>query len=291
MKVFISWSGSQSQKVACALREWIPCVLQYVKPYVSSEDIDKGMRWSVDVAKELNDSSYGILCVTSDNQEAPWLNFEAGALSKAIDKSFVTPFLLNLRASDLKNGPLIQFQATAFAQEDVRKLVESINTKSADAERVDAATVKKTFDKWWPELEKELDLILQQVPAKLKSSQAPSKQETMLEELLELARSQQRHLSDPESVLPLRYLEWAFGNVKRDSEKHSPPIPGPFFHETLIDLIGTIGELEPSDLRKKAMRLAERLHSLYHEREARVIAPRRAKAPVINAAAEDTAQK
>jgi hypothetical protein len=154
MKVFVSWSGPLSQKVACALRDWIPCVLQYVRPYVSSEDIDKGTRWSLDIAKELGDSTFGILCVTADNQGAAWLNFEAGALSKAMDKSFVSPFLLNLKAAELKNGPLIQFQATTFSQDEVRKLIESVNNKSADNERVEAATVKRTFEKWWPELER-----------------------------------------------------------------------------------------------------------------------------------------
>lgn len=65
MKVFISWSGDLSKRIAIALKEWIPNVLQSAEPYVSSEDIDKGSRWSTDIAKELADSTYGILCVTS----------------------------------------------------------------------------------------------------------------------------------------------------------------------------------------------------------------------------------
>ncbi len=56
MKVFLSWSGELSLKVAC-VPNWIPSVLRSVKPYVSSEDIDKGSRWSTDIAKELEASS------------------------------------------------------------------------------------------------------------------------------------------------------------------------------------------------------------------------------------------
>jgi len=90
MKVFLSWSGDLSHKVALTLRDWLPSVIQSIEPYVSSEDIDKGARWSTDIASELADSSYGILCVTKENLHAPWLTFEAGALSKTMDKSYVS---------------------------------------------------------------------------------------------------------------------------------------------------------------------------------------------------------
>ena len=46
MKVFISWSGKTSFEVAKVLKEWIPCVIQDIEPYFSSDDIDKGARWS-----------------------------------------------------------------------------------------------------------------------------------------------------------------------------------------------------------------------------------------------------
>ena len=87
MRVFISWSGNKSHKVALVFRDWLPSVIQSIEPYVSSEDIDKGARWSTDIAKELENSTFGILCVTKDNLEAPWLSFEAGALSKTMDKA------------------------------------------------------------------------------------------------------------------------------------------------------------------------------------------------------------
>lgn len=110
MKIFISWSGEISHQVAVVLRDWLPLVIQSIEPYVSSEDIDKGARWSSDIATELDDSSFGILCVTEDNFEAPWLNFEAGALGKSVEKS-------NVKRSDV-HGPILQFQSTIFEKAD-----------------------------------------------------------------------------------------------------------------------------------------------------------------------------
>ena len=61
MKVFISWSGDISHKVAMVLYGWLPDVIQSIDPYVSSEDIHKGTRWIMDISTELEKSAFGIL--------------------------------------------------------------------------------------------------------------------------------------------------------------------------------------------------------------------------------------
>ena len=93
MKVFISWSGQPSKRLGEALRDWLPGVLQLVTPYFTPSDIEKGTLWSTDIAKELSESQVGILCVTRDNIHSDWLLFEAGALSKSLEKSHVCPVL------------------------------------------------------------------------------------------------------------------------------------------------------------------------------------------------------
>ena len=50
------------------------------------------------------------MCVTRENYLTPWINFEAGALSKAFGHARVVPRLLDMPISDL-TGPLVQFQA------------------------------------------------------------------------------------------------------------------------------------------------------------------------------------
>ena len=157
MKVFISWSGNKSLKVAQLLREWLPYIINSIEPYVSSDDIDRGARWSVDIAKELEDSTFGILCVTKDNLEAPWLSFEAGALSKTMEKSFVAPFLFDIKRSEVK-GPILQFQSTIFEKDDIKKLVKTLNKACGDA-GISETRIDKSFEVWYPTLEEGLNKL------------------------------------------------------------------------------------------------------------------------------------
>lgn len=209
MKVFISWSGPLSHQVALALREWLPSVIQSIDPYVSSEDIDKGARWSTDIAAELEKSAYGILCVTRDNLEAPWINFEAGALSKSVDKSRVSPFLFGLKRSDVKAGPLLQFQSTVTESHDVLKLVASLNA-SCDPPLLEEQRLITIFNVWWPELDAKLKQILDSATSEAKTAALENKVETgsgeILEEILELARQQNRIINSPQSLLPPSYI-------------------------------------------------------------------------------------
>ena len=101
MKIFISWSGQRSKNVAEYLRTWIPKVIQSVKLWMSSEDILAGDRWNRDIAVELEKSKFGIICLTPENMNKPWILFEAGALAKTIDKTLVCPYLIDLDPTEI----------------------------------------------------------------------------------------------------------------------------------------------------------------------------------------------
>jgi len=208
MKVFLSWSGHKSHQVALVLRDWLPSVIQTIMPYVSSEDIDKGARWSTDIAKELEDSSYGILCVTKENLEAPWLLFEAGALSKMMDKSSVCPFIFDLKRAEVK-GPILQFQSTIFEKDDVKKLLLSLN-KSCGELSLKEDLLSKSFDVWWPKLEEELNKIQDEKSESKVEKEENSLKNEILEEILELTRTNQKILRSPEILLPPEYFEYIY---------------------------------------------------------------------------------
>lgn len=110
MKIFVSWSGGRSRAVAEALRDWLPLVLPDADPWMSASDIHPGVKGLPEISEVLNNSNLGIICLTRENITAPWILFEAGALSKTLRESLVCPYLLDLVPTDVK-GPLAQFQA------------------------------------------------------------------------------------------------------------------------------------------------------------------------------------
>ena len=61
MRVFISWSGELSERLAGAIRDWLPTVLTFVKPYFTPADIEKGARWQNEISKALATTSFGIV--------------------------------------------------------------------------------------------------------------------------------------------------------------------------------------------------------------------------------------
>lgn len=206
MKVFISWSGTKSQEVAKVLKQWIPCVIQSVEPYFSSADIDKGARWSTDIAKELQDASFGILCVTKDNLSSSWLNFEAGALSKSIEQSKVCPFLVDLKPSDIQNSPILQFQMASATKDDVFKLFKSINSNLGDS-KLHEDVLSTTFDTFWPKIEEALKEVSSVTESSAPAAKKGSKDtQAPIEEILELVRYQHKLLKSPEELLPPQYL-------------------------------------------------------------------------------------
>ena len=92
MNVFISWSGDRSQAMANALRDWLPNLIQCLKPWTSEVDLEPGSRWGVELAKKLEQTDFGVICVSSETLNSPWVLFESGALAKAVDRSRVSPF-------------------------------------------------------------------------------------------------------------------------------------------------------------------------------------------------------
>jgi hypothetical protein len=182
MKIFVSWSGEKSQRIAVALHEWLPTVLNSVEPFMSA-NIEPGARWQSELAAELEGCSYGIVCVTQQNQSSAWLNFEAGALTKAVKASRVVPLLIDLTPSDIK-PPLAQFQAQEPTKEGMHAIVTAINDASPSARR--EQLVERSFETCWTTLASRFEEIFSASPVE---SEPHRTERELLEETVETVRS------------------------------------------------------------------------------------------------------
>ena len=193
MKVFISWSGGRSKALAVALREWLPLVLHYVEPWLSDADIEAGDRWASSIAQELSASSFGIVCVTPENMNSPWVLFEAGALTKSLETSKVIPLLLDLEFSDI-SGPLSQFQAKKLGHDGIAEVIHSLQASCEHSIPEDRAT--KLFDGLWGQFEEKLESL----PAKPSEHRQTRTQHEVLEELVASVRNIENRQREQESL-------------------------------------------------------------------------------------------
>ena len=187
MQVFISWSGEKSKSAAEVLREWIPNVLQSVDPFISSQDIETGVPWFNEIKRVLDETTFGIVCLTKTNTRSPWLLYEIGALAHRVEHPNVVPILLDLGPGDIPS-PISLFQAIEVNKGSFWKLLTSLN-KKLESEALDESRLTKVFEKWWPDLEKDLRQIQGVVEeAQSDESQHSATPEDSLNEILELVR-------------------------------------------------------------------------------------------------------
>lgn len=198
MRVFLSWSGDRSRQLANVLREWLPSVLQAVEPFMSMEDIPKGTQWAAAISGELKNCGFAVICVTPENQHAPWLNYEAGALSNVLGTPQVCPLLLGVSSTDI-DGPLSIFQMTDATEADVLRLVRAMNKKLSPPLSDDQ--LDRTYSRWWPDLRERLDTLASAVGGS--PSQVRRTTEDLVRETLDAVREQSRLLTTiVETVTP-----------------------------------------------------------------------------------------
>lgn len=191
MRVFVSWSGPQAQAFAEFLQTWLRRVIQELNPFMSARSIEKGTRWSKEIAQQLEGTNYGLVCVTRENLSAPWVNFEAGALAKATG-SRVSPLLLDVAKTEV-TGPLADLQLTAASdKEDVRQLLADINKLASSPLPDDLLQI--TFEREWEAFESKLSDVVKMGSKHAKPS--VRRPDEILAELLDRVRTMERSGED-----------------------------------------------------------------------------------------------
>jgi esterase/lipase superfamily enzyme len=139
--------------------DWIRSVIQPVELYFTPNHIANGTLWSDEIAaKQLSDSKVVIFILTAENLTAPWIIFEAGAISQQLDSTLVHLLLCGVSAADVR-GPLKHFQYSAFSKYAVRDLLERIDSTRKNS-ALAAAVLERVFDRRWLELETEVTIAL-----------------------------------------------------------------------------------------------------------------------------------
>ena len=187
MKVFLSWSGERSKQVALLLKNWLGCVIQAARPWISSKDIDRGSLWFSEINDQLKDTSVGIICLTQENKNRPWILFEAGALAKGLSTARVCTLLIDLEPKDIED-PLAQFNHTFPKKENMIELVRTLNS-SLGNNGLDPRVLDQVFDTYWPQFEEEFDSIIENTQPQDKAQSKPRPQGDMLAEILENTRT------------------------------------------------------------------------------------------------------
>ncbi|MFZ1080510.1 MAG: toll/interleukin-1 receptor domain-containing protein [Candidatus Kryptoniota bacterium] len=218
MKVFISWSGASSKLVAESLQDFLKKVIQATEPW-TSVDIQKGSRWEAEIAKKLEESQVGIICLTRENIHADWILFEAGAISKA-HSNLACTLLIGLKDTDI-DYPLKQFQHTQTECEDIRKLVHGINKQlgKTGGTLLEEKVLDDLFDKCWPALKNAIDESLKMTHGDTKPTRPT---DDILNEMLETVRNTNRRLSEEARVEMMSEISRHVAEIQRQyREKES----------------------------------------------------------------------
>lgn len=240
MKVFLSWSGERSKQVANLLSDWLSCVIQASRPWVSTRDLDRGTLWFGEINDQLKDTSVGVICLTQENKNRPWILFEAGALAKGLTTSRVCTLLIDLETKDIED-PLAQFNHTFPNRDSVLGLVRTLNS-ALGTQGLDTKILEQIFDTYWEQFEEKFKDILKRTesaePAK------PRPKEDVLGEILENTRALSNRI---------RRMEMDSERVRSRPEYEFSPRQVREEVKTLMEL-GLPAELVVAELRGKAPR-------------------------------------
>lgn len=139
-KIFLSWSKNQSKEYALIFNRELKILFPTpgFEIFMSDKDISMGSLGITTILDNLSSSEFGIFFITEENQGEPWLNFEAGALSKGITENRVIPIGFDGIEIGFLNTPLKNFQGFTFGEEKFKASMKQINAAS-DASLADAS--------------------------------------------------------------------------------------------------------------------------------------------------------
>ena len=159
MKIFLSWSGPRAERIAHLVERALLSVYPGVRFFHSSEGVTAGETWRSVIGERLSECDFGIVFLTPDRPNAPWLQFEAGAIAKRLRFARVVPFLVGVHLRDV-SSPLQAYEPTVIGIDPAKnkaqflRLLESIAVSSPSPLKVKFSVFHD--ESWWSELDERL---------------------------------------------------------------------------------------------------------------------------------------
>lgn len=148
--LFISWSGDRSHELAKWLHKWFHQLTPSVNVYFSA-DIMPGVSWIDHVRDQMSKANAAVFCVTPDNVDSRWINYELGLVVGASDARFALILLLDIDPSDLPS-PLSHYQASTFSKETIISLFRVASDVKTNTDDL--------IDAQWPQMYEEAKAFL-----------------------------------------------------------------------------------------------------------------------------------
>ena len=178
--------------MADALDGWLPDIFPAVRPFVSTS-IEGGLKWFNEIESNLKDARFGIVCLTLESYQKPWVNFEAGALLTAFNKdkkdNRVCPYYLDGEEADYQ-APLGLLHMKKADKDGTLGLLRSISSVLTECNLPthDVVRLVKHFETWWEALEVKLKAI--PPPADGETKPEVRSTDDMIREVLGILRQQ-----------------------------------------------------------------------------------------------------
>ncbi len=181
------------------------------------------MVWVKELNSRLANSNAGIIFLTPENQNEPWIQFEAGALAKGFTENRVFVLLIGLDDSQVE-GPLSNFNLSKSDEIGIKKIVFDLNNLLGE-NQISTDILSKVFEKNYPDLKQKIEQVLAQ---KLIQKQPEKRTEDDIQsEMLGILRGLSTRISNVEHSI--------VQNVGLIYTNKIPPATEQFFNENFSD--------------------------------------------------------
>mgnify|MGYP000004652671 CR=1 FL=1 len=168
LTIFISWSRNPAKDIADKLQILLDKIfpnpdIEFFLSSSGKNEIVAGEDFRNKLDNNLMDSNFGILILTKNNFERPWMMFEAGALSKGDNKSRIIPLFFD-RDNRKIESPIEKFQNIEYNKEGLLKIIFSITKSLYDSDELgdnQKQLLENQLDTNWKSFKNDIDIILE----------------------------------------------------------------------------------------------------------------------------------